>query len=450
MCEQLIFSDKAINSLGELRESFNLAEGIESFINGSLVKWLEDNYYEYEAEQLSALDINDKKIKTKICTILKVDYFKALQLTEEEKRAFDERKEEIKKYTSDEEILDKPFQVALNQCELAKLINDGETEIYLCHNDFSIPLKKSGICYIGVDNPNIENPFTKEQYQRAGITVKNITLPTAINPETEDYANQVAIDNGYDFFYDKHSQLTNAFHKKMKINKIIQQYRLPYDSDVCSESFDSQSECEAARNNVITKAYDKANKLFDTTSSKAISRYAAQYYSETLQELFKSVSDGLKLYCNKIGKTDVYEQIQSLMDRSYANLCDEYKKEITDNIDYYKMYKLSYFIDRVDIDELDLDADVSAEDDLLDFVGDIVKLFVNTKEYSLNGVYDSIFEMEKDLNQNAASFFNVAHNIYLQYISKIENLVESVGEKLSPMAENEDINTYLKRNTINS
>ena len=131
MCEQLIFSDKAINSLGELRENFNLAEVIESFINGSLVKWLEDNYYEYEAEQLSALDINDKKIKPKICNILKVDYLKALQLTEEEKRKFDERKEEIKKYTSDEEILYKPFQVALNQGELAKLINDGETEIYL-------------------------------------------------------------------------------------------------------------------------------------------------------------------------------------------------------------------------------------------------------------------------------------------------------------------------------
>ena len=66
-------------------------------------------------------------------------------MSEIEKEHFLNKQEEIKKYTDDAEILKQAHLAAMNQDELALLINQKETLIYLCNNSFTVPITKDNI-----------------------------------------------------------------------------------------------------------------------------------------------------------------------------------------------------------------------------------------------------------------------------------------------------------------
>ena len=195
--QKLIVNGKEIHSLDELRENFDTEEILKSLNDGSLKDFLTSHYYEREANAIAGLTLESKDCLKKICTAIKVDYLKQDFVMTPEVEA---RLEAIKQFTTDERILQNFSQIALNQEELATLLNNGEKTIYLCHNKFSIPLSQSNITYIGIDNPTIENAFTAEQYKKAGIVIKNINLPSNVSKEMSEYALNVAKQNGYDQF----------------------------------------------------------------------------------------------------------------------------------------------------------------------------------------------------------------------------------------------------------
>lgn len=432
-----------INNIKELRENFVLDEAINCVRDKTLIRWFEQLYYEDEAEAAQNLYHNacavfSDKDKRELCCIVGVDYKETL--SEEDKEVFSAHTEEIKKFTDDNDVLKNSAIVALNQQELAKLLNNGETTIYLCHNEFSVPLKRGNVHYIGVDNPVIINAYTAEQYKKVGITMENINLPTEVSNIAEERINSLAKENGYDFYYEQHSDFENLIHKKLMCSAMYDPYNLYADTN--DNYYKSKYECEKAGEACIRKAYDEAHEMFGTTRPDSILNKAVDYYSYQIEYCFNQLMPELENYCCQNNLQESFNKLKQIVDASRETLESEFNKEISRNSDYYHLYNFSYFKEKISIEKIDYGVD----GDGLSLIWGI--LTGEGIEYCFEGALDAIIEMNDDLNRLILSFENKAHEIYQTHIEKIETCIHSIADFLPQMFENESMNEYFER--INS
>ena len=161
-----------VRTLDELRDNFDLNKVVGYFLNGKLMGWLEDRYYETECVQL---DKNDIQLYEKLCGILGVEYQVQEEVDLEEIELRNQNIAKLKQYTDDASILDKVDIVAFNQEDLAILIDQGERVIYLFENQFTIPLKFSNKEYIGIGKVEVVIPSKdKVDFVKLGIKFNNV------------------------------------------------------------------------------------------------------------------------------------------------------------------------------------------------------------------------------------------------------------------------------------
>lgn len=171
-----------VRTMEELRENFDLEAVLGYYSNGRLIKWLEDRYYNEEAGKVRVLDVSSKEFNQNLCEILGVDYSEkvdvGLNLGDVVKD--NERRERLKKYTTDDSILATAASVVFTQNELNDLLkrldtlesdNDGNKVIYMCGEHFIIPADIGGIIYKGINNPTVE--FDGERVE-SGIDLQNL------------------------------------------------------------------------------------------------------------------------------------------------------------------------------------------------------------------------------------------------------------------------------------
>ena len=436
--QKLIVNGKEIHSLDELRENFDAEEILKALNDGSLKGFLTSYYYEREAEAIAHLTLEDRDCLKKICTVLNVDYLKQDFVMTPEVEA---RLEEIRQFTTDEKILQNFSQIALNQAELANLLNIGEKTIYLCHNKFSIPLSKNNITYIGIDNPTLENAFTAEQYQKAGITIKNISLPSSVSREMNDYALDVAKQNGYDDYSEKNSPIATYFHNKLKSYERFSHARLPYDSSASHKEFHSEYAAKQALKEYLRKPYEAASALVSTCNSKCVAKTTADEYSKIIYDCFEPIKDNLKTLFTLKNKSGLYDSLMKLVSGSSKILRAKFEEEITDNQEYYNMYDFNYFVDRVSVEEHDYRTSEG-------FFKVVETLFADSIEYTYDDFLGAVYEMEKDINDHIASFYKSAYSEYLSYIKEIEKIIEELGTDYPEFKDKESISDYLTRITL--
>lgn len=164
-----------VRNLEELKENFSLERILFYLTDGKLETWLRDRYEDGIADAISGLDRADNEFKRKICELFEVEYVPEeevnLERIEERKRKLDL----LKEYTEDEQYVKVIDQTAFEQDELYDLLDEGETEIYLCGERFSIPLGKEGIRYIGVNNPVVVvSSKEKIDFEAKRIVLENI------------------------------------------------------------------------------------------------------------------------------------------------------------------------------------------------------------------------------------------------------------------------------------
>lgn len=168
-----------VRTLEDLRAHFDINKAIAYFLDGKLMTWLEDRYYEEEANSLSNLQKDDPDLNKKLCKILGVDYIEE----ETDPKTIEERNKKLtklKQYTADEKILNKVDLVAFNQEDLADLLDEGRDEIYLCQNKFVIPLSQKNKKYIGVGKVEaIIRSKMKVDFKELGISFINIDFDSA-------------------------------------------------------------------------------------------------------------------------------------------------------------------------------------------------------------------------------------------------------------------------------
>ena len=129
-------------TLNDLKENFDIEKVIGYFLDGKLQTWLEDRYYEDEAEAISCINKEGAELSKKLCEVFGVEYVEDQKVDAEGIAEKNARIEKLKQFTDDEEIIKNIDLVAFNQEELGDLYDAEATKIYLCEGDFTIPKSK--------------------------------------------------------------------------------------------------------------------------------------------------------------------------------------------------------------------------------------------------------------------------------------------------------------------
>lgn len=191
-----------------LREYFDVETVIGYFLDGKLSKWLDDRYYEEEAEAVAQLKQDDPQLASKLCSIFEVEYTEGDEIGTKEIMRRKERLAHLRQLTDDEEILRKIDCVAFDQEELAELYDRGVETIYLCEGKFKIPKSKQDLTYqmvagaevSGLKEKVIEDSYRTIPVEFADEAVKNSVFYDDTFYNTRNYV-------GYTFLQQDKSEL---------------------------------------------------------------------------------------------------------------------------------------------------------------------------------------------------------------------------------------------------
>lgn len=427
---RLVLGGTEVHSIAELRANFALEPVAAALANGTLAQWLEERYYDHEAAEIKKLGQElSPAVEQELCRILGVDYLKYCHLSPEQREAYEKKCALIRQHTDDAGLLAHALETATNQSELAELLNAGKTTIYLCADRFTVPIRKSGIHYIGIGDPEMEVPFTEEQYRRAGITFEKISLPQKADAQAEVLAKEAARSAGYDDYADTHSTLSSIVHRALKKERLTRWYYLEHNAaDVAAEFYRSKTTAEQAAQRTIEDAYEKANAFFIPGSGHCIADTFSERYGNLIQKKMETILERLMDACAE--NTALYEKVAVLDQLSLTArqvLQTRFEKELRENTQYYFMYKKSYFLDRIEITDHDFNVDLF-ESDLLN---GLARLIHDETEYTVDGILETIGEMQDDINSHAEMFFSAAYDVYRDYCLEIEEIAEEIGKDLS-------------------
>ena len=164
-----------VSTLEELRDNFDLEAIVEYFKRGELLTWLEDRFYDDEADAISEIDAKDRNLTAKLCAALNVECDDNLEFIKRVR----EKKNYLIERTDDETIIDNAVSTAINQEDLAELIQMDYKTIYLCGEQFNVPIRIAGVKYIGIlGTPKIKiRAKSQEELDAKQISFENVQLP---------------------------------------------------------------------------------------------------------------------------------------------------------------------------------------------------------------------------------------------------------------------------------
>lgn len=427
--EALKINNTEIHSLEELRQNFDLNQVVTAFLDCSLEKWLANCFYEKQADQVRSLDhAIGTDIECELCRILGVDYVASGFLTEEQHAIYERKCHIIQQHSDDPKWLEHALDTATNQAELAEFLHNNKHRIYLCGASFNVPIRISGVHYIGIGNPKMEAAFTEEQYRRAGITFEGIDLPKEITKESISVAEQAAAANGYDSFAEKHCALASSLHFSMKGYRLSKHLRLSWDTSVASEFYKSKYAAECAVKKEVDSAYDQANSFFIPGSQSCIASELADRYAVFIKKGCGSIVEQLAPWCARNSALRPrLQDMEKLIVSAADNLRKLFEQELSESADYYRMYKRSYFHERIDIEKNDYNVDMFDSD----LLNGLARLIHDDSEYDVRDMYETMSEMEEDVNSHADTFFGRAYEAFCEYCEEIEEIAEEIGADLS-------------------
>ena len=168
-----------LRSIQELQENFDLDTAVQYLQDGKLLTWLEDLFYEDEAEKIAELDKNAPNMKQQLCEILGAAYEDDSWMDAYELERLNEKKSILKTMTDDENIIANANKTALDQTDLANLLKAGVNTIYLCGDNFTVPIRFENKKYIGIlKRPNVKiKAATDSELEEKGIVFENVSLP---------------------------------------------------------------------------------------------------------------------------------------------------------------------------------------------------------------------------------------------------------------------------------
>ena len=146
---------KKVRSIEELRENFSVEHILNYIENGMLLIWLRDRYEEEKADAIEKLDLKDKEIVRKICEIFDINYNNSLNENLKKKQEYLKKLNKLKQYTDNKEYEKVLDSIAFDQNDLDNLLGKNIKKIYLCGDEFTIPVTQKNITYKGINKPTV-------------------------------------------------------------------------------------------------------------------------------------------------------------------------------------------------------------------------------------------------------------------------------------------------------
>ena len=261
--------------------NFDVESVVGYFLDGKLKKWLDDRYYEEEAEKVSQLEKDDPALAAKLCEIFGVLYEAEVEIDTEELAERKERLSHLKQLTDDEKILHNIGSVAFNQEELAELYDKGVQKIYLCEGDFHIPKSKQELEYVLIADATVEGLMKKEEPK---------VVDSVLSPHAEDT------------FFDELQEMITSIREAI-YDSDWQMYgviapRVNYTSNLDYSDFGIHSKSEARNRaeSAVLDIYNEVESSFDMVSKAEHALHQKYDYfihrlSHVLRQLDKSTLD---------------------------------------------------------------------------------------------------------------------------------------------------------------
>ena len=207
---------KVRNSIEELREHFDMQSVASYYLSGKLLEWLEDRYYDDEAAKIEELDKDAPNLNAQLCAIIGVDASEFDALDVEAVERLNEKKSILRQKTSDNTIIENAMITALNQEDLADLLDLESPVIYLCGDKFNIPIRVEHKKYVGIlGKPKIEIRASSDDDLKAkDILFENVMLPWVKEAEHSVVSSQFTCTNS------KTQELRNIFRDIFRKNEL--------------------------------------------------------------------------------------------------------------------------------------------------------------------------------------------------------------------------------------
>lgn len=169
-----------VHNLDELQENFDLGAIMGYFKEGILLKWLDDRYYDDEAEKVEALSPDTPNLGTKLCAIFGVEA-EGSDIDMESLARLKEKQSMLRNLTDSKEIIDNAMYTAFDQEDLAELLDEKCSPIYLCGDKFTVSARRvRDTNFVGILNMEPEIKITAAnmaELRDKGISFKNVKLP---------------------------------------------------------------------------------------------------------------------------------------------------------------------------------------------------------------------------------------------------------------------------------
>lgn len=339
-----------VRNLQELQEHFDIDSVMAYYLNGKLETWLDDRYYDEEADQVRELDPEDSELSKKLCEIFQVEYVRDA-LTSEEIEARKQKIERLRGITDDEEIIDKVDSVAFTQEELADLLDAGFDTIYLCGKDFQIPLGKGGVTYIGIQTNLIIPQEQMVQYELNNIRLVNVRISKskekvgceAFKDILSDISELLCGEEDLtQLSADKKEAVQSAFQELMEsVKKVVadlkvQSYRQKSKEVRDIIEFIKELFFRLGAKNVIIKYYSNCMKG-NERCFQAVNTVVNRLFEESVSASVKSV---FWKYIRSVSNTTYYKlPFKAVIFHDFANgdIMKRYASEIAQNIDYRRL-----------------------------------------------------------------------------------------------------------------
>jgi hypothetical protein len=245
-------------------------------------------------------------------------------------------------------------------------------------------------------------------------------------------------------FYENHCSLVNTVHKDLYDKKYFKCVKLPHNTAPAFEEYSSKYAAKRAVEEALREVYDAACDVFRTGSERCPLDTVAEYYHKILFRYFAAFGNQLQEFCEATDQLLVFREIQGILDGFKPAMKKELTRELEDDRDFYKMYKFDYFLDQIELEELDTRGYREGVLSIFEAV------FTDSITYTAPDVITSIDEIERDVYERMKTFYRVAQSFYHQTLEALENELELLGKKLGPIQEEETVKEYLVRmlNTI--
>lgn len=360
-------NDIKVRDIDELKENYNSEKVVESFLNGELLPWLQDRFYDEEAGKVKALSANTDSgnIAGKLAEIFGVQIESEVDVEEIAERA--EKLKKLRKITSNDDILNNLDSVAFSQEELADVLDRGCETVYLYGSEFRVPLRMTGRKYIGLNNPMIEiktvDTFDLNKYKItfSGCTFTNETLAKMFDPdkivkdgltylEKEDYFNALQCFKTAAIYgnHEGEFQYAKTYDLGRGVEKDLEYARKWYTKAALDGS-------AKACNNLGIIFRDK-----DQNYAEAFALFKKGYELEERDTLLYNL--GIAYVDDKFGINDAQAAEPLLLKaaehgfkNAYEPLADIY---LNDKYNMYDMDKASFWLDKISegADSIDLEA----------------------------------------------------------------------------------------------